>query len=382
MAEVQPPTAINPQLRLTGNGDERQTLVVVFLRGGADGLNIVAPLADDGYYRARPRIAISKQDAVPLDGFYGLNPLLKKLEPAYQEGALAIVHAAGSEDDTRSHFEAQDLMEHGGLTAGGWLGRFLRSQSKVTSGPLGAVALGKAVPECLRGAPAATVLQSLDDFSLGRNRARLTAALAKWYGMQTDALAGAGRDTLDAIQRMEQLRQTPYQPANGAEYGRDDFSRGLLQLARLIKARVGLQAASLDLGGWDSHFSQSTIMDPVMTRLAAGLSAFHRDLGREMDHTTVVVMTEFGRRVEENSAFGTDHGRGSVMFVLGGGIRGGRVLGEWPGLSREVLEGPGDLPVTTNYRNVLAPILQRHGAAERLSQVFPDFTLDPLPLYS
>jgi uncharacterized protein (DUF1501 family) len=366
---------------LTGNGDQRQTLVVVFLRGGADGLNLVAPLEDDGYYRSRPRIAISKKECVPLDGFYGLNPLLKALEPAFQDGALAIIHAAGSEDSTRSHFEAQDLMEHGGITGGGWLGRFLRAQNKVTSGPLAAVALGKAIPECLRGSPAATVLQSLEDFSLGDNRPRLTQALARLYGMQTDVLASAGRDTLDAIRRVEQLRNTPYLPANGADYGRDDFSRGLLQIARLIKARVGLQAASVDLGGWDSHFSQATIMDPLITRLAKGMSAFYQDLGREINHTTVVVMTEFGRRVEENSAFGTDHGRGSVMFVMGGGIKGGRVLGPWPGLSREVLEGPGDLPVMTNYRNVLAPILQRHGAGDRLGQVFPEFTVAPLPLF-
>ena len=201
------------------------------------------------------------------------------------------------------------------------------------------------------------------------------------YGAQTDVLASAGRDTLDAIRRVEQLRNTPYHPAHGADYGGDDFSRGLLQIARLIKARVGLQAASVDLGGWDSHFSQSLIMDPLITRLAKGLSAFYRDLGPEMNHTTVVVMTEFGRRVEENSAFGTDHGRGSVMFVMGGGIKGGRVLGKWPGLSREVLEGPGDLPVTTNYRNVLAPILQRHGVGDKLSQVFPEFNVAPLPLY-
>jgi len=381
MADVNQPETINPQIRLTGNGDERQTLVVVFLRGGADGLNLVAPLDDDGYYRSRPRIAISKKDAVPLDGFYGLNPLLKKLEPAYKDGALAIIHAAGSEDSTRSHFEAQDLMEHGGVTGGGWLGRFLRAQNKVTNGPLAAVALGKAVPECLRGAPAATVLQSLDDFSLGNDRPRLTQALAWLYGLQTDALAGAGRDTLDAIRRVEQLRKTPYHSSNGADYGTDDFSRGLLQIARLIKARVGLQAVSLDLGGWDSHFGQTGVMDPLMTRFARGMSAFHQDLGPEMNRTTVVVMTEFGRRVEENSAFGTDHGRGSVMFVLGGGIKGGRVLGKWPGLSREVLEGPGDLPVTTNYRNVLAPILQRHGAGDKLNQVFPDFTVEPLPLY-
>ena len=367
---------------LTGNGDERQTLVVVFLRGGADGLNLVAPLADDGYYRARPRIAISKKAAVTLDGFYGLNPLLKPLEPAYREGSLAIVHAAGSEDSTRSHFEAQDLMEHGGITGGGWLGRFLRAQTGGTSGPLAAVALGKALPECLRGAPAATVLPSLDDFSLGGHRPRLTQALARLYGAQTDALASAGRDTFDALQRIEQLRLTAYQPAQGAEYGTDDFSRGLLQIARLIKARVGLRAASVDLGGWDSHFSQGLLMDPLMTRLARGLAAFQKDLNRDMAQTTVVVMTEFGRRVEENSAFGTDHGRGSVMFVLGGGIQGGRVLGSWPGLSREVLEGPGDLPVTTNYRNVLAPLLQRHGATtESLPQIFPGFEIHPVSLF-
>jgi uncharacterized protein (DUF1501 family) len=369
------------QSYLTGNGDERQTLVVVFLRGGADGLNLVAPLEDDGYHRARPRIAISKRDALPLDGFYGLNPLLKSLEPAYRDGALTIVHAAGSEDDTRSHFEAQDLMEHGGITGGGWLGRFLRAQSDLASGPLAAVALGKSVPECLRGAPATTVLQSLDDFSFGQNHGRLLRSLAKLYNLETDLLAHAARDTLSAIERVERLRQSTYQPANSADYGKDDFSRGLLQIAQLIKARVGLRAASVDLGGWDSHFSQSLIMDPLISRLANGLSAFYQDLGPEMNHTTVVVMTEFGRRVEENSAFGTDHGRGSVMFVMGGGIQGGRVLGKWPGLSREVLEGPGDLPVTTNYRNVLASILQRHGAADKLSQVFPDFGINALPLY-
>jgi len=374
-------STLNAQLHLTGNGDERQTLVVVFLRGGADGLNLVAPLEDDGYHRSRPRIAIGKEEAVPLDGFYGLNPLLKQLEPAYKDGALAIVHAAGSEDDTRSHFEAQDLMEHGGITGGGWLGRFLRAQTQAAHGPLAAVALGKAVPECLRGAPAATVLQSLDDFSLGNRQARLTKALAKLYSIETDLLATAGRDTLDALQRVDELRGKPYFPAYGAHYGTDEFSIGLLQIARLIKSRVGLQAASVDVEGWDSHFSQSLIMDPLITRLARGLSAFYQDLGSEMNHTSVVVMTEFGRRVEENSAFGTDHGRGSIMFAMGGGIKGGRVLGKWPGLSREVLEGPGDLPVTTNYRNVLAPILRRHGVGDRLNQVFPDFTLEPLPLY-
>jgi uncharacterized protein (DUF1501 family) len=375
-------TRVRAEGFVTGNGDQRRTLVVVFLRGGADGLNLVAPLQDDGYHRARPRIALTRSSTLPLDGFFGLNPLLSELAPAYHDGALAIVHAAGSEDSTRSHFEAQDLMEHGGIVGGGWLGRFLRFQTQGPGGPLAAVAVGKTVPECLRGAPAATVFQSLNDFSLGTDPKPLVASLGRLYGAQQDGLGEAGRWTLEAVRRIERLRTETYRPANGTQYGADNFSQGLLQIARLIKARVGLEAASIDLNGWDSHFSQSTIIDPLMKRLAQGLATFYADLRSEMANTTVVVMTEFGRRVEENSAFGTDHGRGSVMFVLGGGVRGGRVLGKWPGLSKEVLEGPGDLPVTTNYRNVLAPVLARHGATESLEKIFPGFATEPLGLYA
>jgi uncharacterized protein (DUF1501 family) len=209
----------------------------------------------------------------------------------------------------------------------------------------------------------------------------LMESLGRLYGMEQTALGNAGRSTIEAVQRIKVLQTTRYSPQNGAIYGEDRFSRNLLEVARLIKARVGLQAASLDLGGWDSHFGQSTVMDPLMARLAKGLSAFYRDLGSEMERTTTVVMTEFGRRVEENSAFGTDHGRASVMFVFGGGVHGGKVYGQWPGLTKEVLEGPGDLPVTTNYRNVLAPILERHGAREALDSTFPNFELHPIPIY-
>ncbi len=372
----------NVQTFLTGNGDNPRALVVVFLRGGADGLNLVAPLEDDGYYRARPRIAIAKKNAVPLDGFYGLNPLLKDLEPIYKDGALAIVHAVGSEDATRSHFEAQDLMEHGGEVAGGWLGRFLRFRPKAAAGPLSAIAFGRVIPECLRGAPAATVMQSLDDFSLGAKSAALSRELNKLYALEKDFLGDAGRDTFDALRRIENLRSTPYQPTADADYGRDEFAQGLKQVARLIKARVGMEAASVDLNGWDSHFNQGTIMDPRMVQLSKGLAAFCRDMGKAMETTTVVVMTEFGRRVAENSAFGTDHGRGGVMFVLGGGTKGGRVLGRWPGLKSDLLEGPGDLPVTTNYRNVLARVLQRHGGGDDSKLIFPDFNIEPFALYS
>jgi uncharacterized protein (DUF1501 family) len=368
------------ELFATGDGDARRTLVVIFLRGGADGLNMVAPLEDDGYYRARPRIAISKSKAVALDGFYGLNPLMKDLEPMYGDGTLAIVHAAGSEDDTRSHFEAQDLMEHAGITGGGWLGRFLRFRTGGTTSPLSAVAVGKVVPECLRGAPAASIFQSLNDFSLADESAPFIESLGRLYDAESNALGQAGRYTFEAVRRIQKLRGENYHPAHEAAYGTDDFSHGLLQIARLIKARAGLEAASIDLGGWDSHFGQATIMDPLMARLAKGLAAFAKDLGPELATTTVVVMTEFGRRVEENSAFGTDHGRGSVIFVLGGGVNGGKVHGKWPGLTREVLEGPGDLPVANNYRNVLAPILTRHGAGEQLGQIFPGFELAALAL--
>ena len=369
------------QVSLTGNGDQLKTLVVVFLRGGADGLNMVAPTHDDGYYRARPRIAIKASDATKLDDGFGLNPLLKDLAAPYRAGELLVVHAVGSEDSTRSHFEAQDLMERAGDVAGGWLGRYLRFRGATTTGALSAIAVSRALPESLRGAPAATVMRSLEDFTLGKGGEPLQASLKKLYAAHTDPLGNAARDTLDALDRIELLRKAAYSPAHGATYERDDFAQGLQQVARLIKARVGLEAVSLDIGGWDSHITQSAIMDPNMRRLNGGLSAFYRDLGKTMQHVTVVVMTEFGRRLAENSAFGTDHGRGSVMFVMGGGVKGSRVLSKWPGLSKDVLEGPGDLPVTINYRDILAPILQRHHPAVDLAKVFPSYELKPQAIY-
>ncbi len=364
---------------LNGHGDDPRTLVVVFLRGGADGLNMVAPFGDDGYRKARPRIALGREDSVKLDDFFGLNPLLGALEAAWNEGDLAIVHAAGSEDETRSHFEAQDLMEHGGITGGGWLGRFLRYKERPADGGLAAIALSKGLPESLRGAPAATAMSSIDDFSLGKGNEVMQSSLQKLYAGHGGVLGKPARDTFRALSRIDDLRNNTYEPGHGARYSGDPFSRSLAQTARLIKARVGVEAMTIDLGGWDSHLSQGPIMNPRMTRLADGLAAFHQDLGKDMRNVTVVVMTEFGRRVSENSAFGTDHGRGGVMFVIGKGVNGGKVLGEWPGLSDEVLEGPGDLPVKSNYRDVLAPILQKHGAGG-LTEIFPDHDLKPLEI--
>ncbi|HSI83987.1 MAG: DUF1501 domain-containing protein [Candidatus Methylacidiphilales bacterium] len=370
----------NIQTLVTGNGDQPRTLVVIFLRGAADGLSLVPPLGDDAYHRARPLIRLSRETALPLDGFFGLHPLLKELLPAYKDGQMAIVHAAGSEDTTRSHFEAQDYMEHGGLAAGGWLGRFLRYGSSTAHSALAAITLGPTLPESMRGAPAATAMESLDQYALSPDTDKLTRQLRRLYEMQRGEIATAGRETLDALARIQTLRTTTYSPAHGAQYDTDAFSQRLRLLAQLIKAKVGLEAASVDLGGWDSHFTQSAVMDPLILQLGRGLGAFYRDLGPAMATTSVVVMTEFGRRVAENSSFGTDHGRGSVMLALGGGIRGGRVAGTWPGLTADILEGPGDLPVTHNYRNVLAPILRRHGAADKLGVIFPDFQLNALDI--
>lgn len=374
-----------PQAIITGHRDERRTLVVVFLRGGADALTLVPPVEDDHYYRARPRLGIKKTDAVRLDDRFGLHPNLRPLEAAWKDGDLAIVHACGSEDGTRSHFEAQDLMEHGGLAAGGWLGRFLRTRPPL-SGALACVAVGKSLPECLLGAPSVTVVQSLNEFSLGMKSTGVRAQLERLYAMESGQLGTAARDTFDAIQRIDTMRNEKYEPAHGASYGTDEFSTGLRQLAQLIKADVGLEAASIDLNGWDSHFTQVTAIDSLMKRLADGLAAFRQDLGERMKSVTVVAMTEFGRTVQENSAFGTDHGRGGAMFVLGGGVKGGRVLGEWRGLGqlepRGVSTSYEDLPVLNNYRDVLAPVLLRHGGrTEDFAKVFPDFTIAPLPIY-
>ena len=354
-----------------------RTLVVIFLRGGADGLALVAPVADDAYHRARPTLRVTASEGVRLDDIFALHPRLAPLAPLGESGELVSVHAVGSEDATRSHFEAQDLMEHGGTAAGGWLGRFLRFRAGGQRGALSAVAFGTELPAALRGAPSATVLQSLGTFSLGDGAQGMLRALAGLYAIERDALADAARDTVDALHRLERLASAP-RAITATDYPRDDFGEALRQTAQLVRAGVGLEAATIDLGGWDSHFTQRQIIEPAMDRLARGLAAFRRDLGPDMARTTVVVMTEFGRRVAENSALGTDHGRGSVMFALGGGVRGGRVLGGWPGLDE--LEGPGDLPVRTNYRNVLAPILATMAEPSVVASAFPGFELAPVSI--
>lgn len=356
--------------------EEERTLVVVFLRGGADGLALVPAVGDDAYHVARPRLRVRRDEAhATLDNVFALHPRLAPIHSLYAAGEMAVVHAVGSEDTTRSHFEAQDLMEHGGVTGGGWLGRFLRYRPASGSRALAAIGFGTRFPEVLRGAPATTVLRSLDDFSLGDGGGAMLRSLEGLYRAEGGALGSAARDTVRALARLEGIRGSPYRASNGAQYAGDDLAQSLKQAAQLIKARVGLEAVSIDVSGWDSHFTQGTLIEPLMSQLALALLAFRHDLGDEMSRVTVVVMTEFGRRVAENASLGTDHGRGSVMFVLGGGVRGGHVYGRWPGLGADVLEGPGDVAVTTNFRDVLAPVLARHGVKDEavMLRIFPGY---------
>lgn len=360
--------------------DGQHTLVVVFLRGAADGLNMVIPAEDDGYYRARPTLAVSKSDSLALGGIFRLHPRLAPLERLFHSGDLAILHGVGSEDETRSHFEAQDLMERAGMGGGGWLARHLRHRPGPQGRSLSAVAIGESLPESLRGAPSATALESLDAFSLGADADQFAREIAGLYAGETGLLGDSARETLSALSRIEDLRRKPYR--RDAQYPDSSFGNSLKLVAQLVKSGLGLEAASVDLDGWDSHFAQAALMNPLMESLSGGLAAFHQDLGKHLEHTSVVVMTEFGRRVAENSAFGTDHGRASVMLAMGGGIRGGRVIAKWPGLESGLLEGPGDLPVETNYRDVLASIIERHSSGAHLPKVFPGFALRPVELYA
>ena len=350
-------------------------VIVIFLRGGADGLTLVPPIGDDDYRRARRGLAIAQGNARRLDDLFSLHPRLAPLEPFYREGHLAVVPAVGCASDTRSHFEAQDIVESGGEDmAGGWLGRWLRLTQPEASG-LPAIALATAsVPRSLNGAPGAVAARSLGALTLTAPMTRLRPQLESLYASD-DLLGPAAADTLGAVDRVERvLGSAPPARADGAPGAM--FAESLRQIAQLLMADVGLRAACLDLPGWDSHIAQDDHLEPLLDALGQGLATFGATLGRLLEETSVVVMTEFGRRVPPNSAGGTDHGRASVMLVLGG-VRGG-IHGRWPGLAN--LDGPGDLPVAQDYRDVLAGVLARHGPRERLEGVFPGHRITPLSL--
>ena len=357
---------------------QEKVLVVVFLRGGADGLTLVPPVGDDGYKRARPFLAVDRKNTIDLNGYFALNKTLQPLMSHYENGTLAIIHGAGSEDKTRSHFEAQDFMEHGGRdTGGGWLARYLRARG-TTASALSAVAIGTTRPESLRGAPAGAVIQTLRDFSFGEDDPKIIDHIARLYAVESGSLGQAAHDTIATVKRLREIRDKNAAPDNGAVYPEHEFGRGLREIARLIKAEVGLVTSTIDLGNWDTHFVQQQLIGSLMTTLAAGIDAFLRDLGSLQERVTLVTMTEFGRRLHENSSFGTDHGAGSVMMVIGDevgndGLAAG-VHSGWPDLSDSNLDEVGDVPAAINYRDVLTPILLSHSPGLNVASIFPQYS--------
>ena len=371
-------------------GDSRRArqLIAIFQRGAVDGLSMVVPCGEDEYYRARPSIAVPRPNtgegsALDLDGFFGFNPRLSPLKPLWDRRDLAIVHACGSPDSTRSHFDAQDYMETAtpGVksTGDGWLNRYLQVRRTYGTTTFRAVALGPQLPRVLQGTAPAIALNRISQFGIrsGGNGERLETSFEAQYGAAADRLlSGTGRDAFDAIRMLKAADPSRYQPAHGTEYPRSPFGQALKQIAQLSKADVGLEVAFADVGGWDTHVNQGAGQGPLAARLdnfARSVAALVTDLDERMADTVVLTMSEFGRAVAENGSRGTDHGHGNAMMVIGGGVRGGRVYGKWPGLAINRQHEGRDLAVTTDFRDVFGEIVVRHLGVVDPAAIFPGY---------
>lgn len=378
----------------------RRRLVVVFQRGAADGLNIVVPYKEKNYYAMRPSIAIPQNQVFDLDGFFGLHPSLAAFKTLYDQGNLAIVHAAGSPDTTRSHFDAQDYMESGtpGVksTQDGWLNRALQAEDlnlalrRRCAGTceqhtaFRALALGNEVPRSLAGKIPAIALANVNGFTIaGRGPAPSPAASA-FEAMYADTgdhlLHSAGDETFDAVKMLRSANPAQYTPAAGVTYPNGEFGNSMKQIAQLLKADLGVEAAFTDVNGWDTHQNQGSVNGQLANRLtefSSAIAAFWRDMGDDAENITLVTMSEFGRTAHENGTGGTDHGHANAMFVLGGNVKGGKVYGKWPGLDNDQLNEGRDLVLTTDYRNVLGEVVSQTLGATSMETVFPGARLTP-----
>ena len=372
----------------------KKQLVVLFQRGAADGLNIVVPFAEPNYYRLRPSIAIPEPRrggadcAVDLDGFFGLHPGLATLASMFHKNELAIVHATGSPDPTRSHFDAQDFMESGTpgvkATEDGWLNRALENVPVENASPFRAVAMGASLPRMLRGSAAAIALPDLKQFKVMAQNSSMNhvaEGFEAMYAQTVDrALRGTGTETFEAIDMLRKADPGKYQPENGADYGKSRLGQSLQQIGQLLKADIGAEVLFVDCGGWDNHVNEGGAQGQLanlLRDLGQGMAAFGQDMGDRMENIVLVTMSEFGRTAKENGNRGTDHGHANCMFVMGGNIRGGKVYGRWPGLNEGQLNEGRDLALTTDFRSVLGEILTSHLGVRDLSPVFPGFSNDP-----
>ncbi|MCA1629844.1 MAG: DUF1501 domain-containing protein [Acidobacteria bacterium] len=372
----------------------RKTLVAIFQRGAVDGLNMVVPYGEKNYYAFRPSLAVPQpgkaaagESVVDLDGFFGLHPALAPLKPIWDAKRLAIIHAAGSPDSTRSHFDAQDYMESGTpgrkSTGDGWLNRHLQSRPEAKASPFRAVSMTQNLPRVMQGRSPALAIANLNDFTVraGQASQSVQGGFESIYDTAAgDALRGTGKETFEAINFLKKVNPAQYKPENGAQYPRTAYGNALLQIAQLIKAGVGLEVAFTDVGGWDTHVNQGAARGQLAARLTefgAGLAALYADLGARMDDVVVLTMSEFGRTVRENGNRGTDHGHANAMFVVGGSTRGGKVYGDWPTLEADKLNEGRDLALTTDFRDVFGEVAQKHLGNADLNKVFPGYAASP-----
>lgn len=367
-----------------------KVLIALFQRGAADALNMVVPHGDADYYGLRPTIGIARParsagaaGAIDLDGFFGLHPSLAPLKPLYDRGLLAPIQAVGSPSSTRSHFDAQDYMESGTPdvkgTKDGWLNRYLATCDTCEAGrtePFRAVAMSQQTPRILQGPAPAVAMTSVDAFTV-RSAGGMTERLEALYRTgSADLVHATGAETFDAIKRLREADPGRYTPANGAEYPRSEFGQRLRQIAQLIRADVGLEVAFADVGGWDTHVNQGGATGQLANRLTDfgnSIAALVTDLGDRMEDVVILTMSEFGRMARQNGNGGTDHGHAGAMFAIGGGVKGGRVHGRWPGLAREQLHEGRDLALTTDFRTVFSELVTAHLGATRTETLFPGF---------
>lgn len=377
--------AVAPKLVFSAvaGSSPNDVIVVIFQRGAMDGLQAIVPYGDADYYKLRPTIGIPDTGAgavLPLDGFFGLNPALAPILPIYQSGQLAAVHATGIKSGSRSHFQCQDTLERAYLAVGGstsgWLNRHISSVGVQET--FQAVGIGGGLQMSLRGPAPSIGMQSISSFAVSTNSKRKTQIEDTLYDLYSSGtqLGTSARQALDATDYLALANPSQYAAANGAAYPATAFGSQMLQVAQLIKAGVGLRMACVDIGGWDHHDDINADLPPLLDELGKSLLAFHTDLGAAMSGVTVLVMTEFGRRAGENGSLGTDHGTGSAMLLMGGGVIGGNVYTDWPGLGPSQLYS-GDLDVTTDIRTVFSELLAKRAQETDLASVFPGFAPGP-----
>jgi uncharacterized protein (DUF1501 family) len=379
---------------LAATGKDRPIIIAIFQRGAMDGISAVIPFGDKNYYSVRPQIAVPQpkngnaDGAIDLDGYFGLHPALAPFKPIYDEGHLAIVHAVGSPDNTRSHFDAQDYMEAATPgnkgTADGWLNRYMQAKKDAKATPFRAVSFTANLPRTLLGPAPAIAMTNISDFGVraGQGNAQVAKGFEELYSQGlSDVLHGTGKEAFEAVKMLKKANPAQYTAANGANYPRSQFGQALLQIAQLIKSDLGVEVAFTDVGGWDTHANQGWSRGQLANRLqdfSQGIAALYKDLGDRMRNVVILTMTEFGRTIRQNGSGGTDHGHASVAFALGGPVQGGKVYGKWPGLAVEQLYEGRDLALTTDFRDVFSEIASRHLGATNLGAIFPGFSPNPM----